>query len=217
MTQGSSTPEPSPSTAPADQGLQALIGSFPEPEFEQLRRYAELTSMGQHDEASQALKTFIAEASGWDVRKRRQAAVRIADVAETYGAGPGSRVLPNRLWNDLVEPTLKRWAEEDDVALPHRLLALVDWPSYLHLRRAHDLDPDDQLVANRLAATLIRDVRFSRSHLGEIDIAKLEEAEALVAALQDDEARQSLAADLDGLRQITEQERDIASHKNPTT
>lgn len=157
--------------------------------------------MGHDDEASDELATFITEASTWDLRKRRQAAVRIADVAETFGAGAGSNAMPNRLWNDLVEPTLMQWAEEDDIALPHRLLALLDWPSYLHLRRALELDPEDEAVAQRLAATLIRDVRFSTSERGEIDLAKLHEAEVLVASLQDEEARQSLVAGLDDLRQ----------------
>jgi hypothetical protein len=84
--------------------------------------------------------------------------------------------------------------------LPHRLLALLDWPSYHHLRRAHELDPEDQAVAHRLAATLIRDVHFSASNLGKVEIAKLEEAEVLVAGLRDEKLRQSLAVGLDDLR-----------------
>jgi hypothetical protein len=200
VTQQPPNPEPFSTESTADHGLQALAAALPELEYRHLRRYAEFTLAAQPDEARDALQTFIARASTWEVRKQRQAAVRIADVAEQIGSGPGSTVLPNRLWSAMVEPTLKQWAEEDDVALPHRLLALLDWPSYLHLRRAHELDPEDQAVARRLAATLIRDVHFSTSNLGKIDIAKLEEAEVLVAGLQDEKARQSLAVGLDDLR-----------------
>jgi hypothetical protein len=200
VTHESPNPEPFSSEAATDHGLHALAAALPESEYRHLRRYAEFTLTADSDEARDALQTFIARASTWDIRKQRQAAVRIADVAERTGSGPGSTVLPTRLWSAMVEPTLKQWAEEDDVALPHRLLALLDWPSYLHLSRAHELDPDDQAVSHRLAATLIRDVHFSASSLGRLDIAKLEEAEVLVAGLQDDAARQSLAAGLDDLR-----------------
>ncbi len=200
MTQKPPNPEPFSSRAAADHGLHALAAALPEPEYRHLRRYEELTLSGQPNEARDALQTFITRTSTWDVRKQRQAAVRIADVAEQTGSGPGSTVLPDRLWSAMVEPTLKQWAGEDDVVLAHRLLALLDWPSYLHLRRAHELDPEDQAVTHRLAATLIRDVHFSMSNLGKLDVAKLEEAEALVAELQNDEVRQSLVASLDNLR-----------------
>jgi hypothetical protein len=200
VTQQSPNPEPFSSDAAVDHGLQALAVALPELEYRHLRRYAELMMSGQSDEAADALQTFIAMASTWEVRKQRQGAVRIADVAERTGSGPGSTVLPNRLWSAMVEPILQQWAEEDEVALPHRLLALLDWPSYLHLRRAHELDPEDQAVTHRLAATLIRDVHFSASNLGRLEIAKLEEAEVLVAGLRDEKARQSLAAGLDELR-----------------
>ncbi len=196
-----STAPSSHSEVAGDEGLRSLTGDFPEPEFQDLRRYAELTSRGQAAEALITVQRFIAEASRWDIRPRRQAAVRIAEAAWNSGSGPGSDTLPDPLWNELVEPTLQQWAADDDVALPHRLLALLDGPSLLHLRRAHELDPEDQLIAQRFAAALIRDIHFSAKHLGEIDIAKLEEAEHLVASLQDDEVRQSRTEDLDELRQ----------------
>jgi hypothetical protein len=200
VTQQPQNPEPFSSEPAADHGLQELAAALPELEYRHLRRYAEFTLAAQSDEARDALQTFIARASTWEVRKQRQAAVRIADVAEQIGSGPGSTVLPNRLWSAMVEPTLQQWADEDDVALPHRLLALLDWPSYLHLRRAHELDPEDQAIAHRLAATLIRDVHFSASNLGKVEIAKLEEAEVLVAGLRDEKLRQSLVVGLDDLR-----------------
>ena len=110
-------------------------------------------------------------------------------------------MLPDPLWDELVEPTLQQWAAENDVALPHRLLTLLDWPSSYHLRQAHELDAEDSLPAERFAAVLTQGIHFSVEHLGEIDIAKLEEAEDLGASPQDDEVRQSRAKDLGDLRQ----------------
>ena len=118
-----STAPSSHSEVAGDEGLRSLTGDFPEPEFQDLRRYAELTSRGQAAEALITVQRFIAEASRWDIRPRRQAAVRIAEAAWNSGSGPGSDTLPDPLWNELVEPTLQQWAADDDVALPHRLLA----------------------------------------------------------------------------------------------
>ncbi len=156
---------------------------------------------GHADEAVRALWAFITEASGWSIRRRHQAAVRIAEPALNTGSGLGSAVLPDPLWTEFVEPTPQDWAAADDVALPHRLLGLVDRPTYRHLSRAHVFDPDDQLVAHRLAVILIRDIDFSAVTLGEVDLAKLAEAERVIATLQDHQLRQSLGARLDGLRE----------------
>lgn len=111
---------------------------------------------------------------------------------------------------------MQQWAEEDDVALPHRLLALIDRPTYQHLSRAHVLDPDDQAVTHSLAVILIRDVDFSASAFGEVDLTKLEEAELVIATLQGPAARRSLGAKLDGLRErVTDQAEAPPSRLNP--
>ena len=97
-----STTPSSHSKVPGDEGLRSLAVEFP---FEDLRRYAQLTSSGQTVEALVTVHKFVAEASTWDIRPRRQAAVRIAEAAWNSGSGPGSDTLPDPLWDELVEPT----------------------------------------------------------------------------------------------------------------
>lgn len=102
MTQVSS---PAPSPSQADERLRQLIALLPDPDYQTLRQYADLTLRGLHHDALTAPWTFIAQASGWPTRRRRQAAVRIAEAAMEIGAGVGSDVLPDTLWTELVEPT----------------------------------------------------------------------------------------------------------------
>ncbi|MGB8733190.1 MAG: hypothetical protein WCC99_18215 [Candidatus Sulfotelmatobacter sp.] len=108
-------------------------------------------------------------------------------------------LVPHPLRLRIVEPTLLEWTVvEPECSEPHRWLG-----GYDHLRRAIELQPDDELARKKLVAYILGRVTFAAHELptgylgvAREDLATLMEAEGLLAGLSSGDERQKLAAEI---------------------
>ena len=117
-------------------------------------------------------------------------------------------LIPHPLHVRVVEPTLLEWTVvEPHCSEPHLWLG-----GYDHVKRAFELDPDNQLARRKLIILIWGRVDFESyetpvGHLGNIDkdLATLSEVEQLLKGLSNEEDRLSLAADLAEDRRLIEE------------
>lgn len=115
-------------------------------------------------------------------------------------------LIPHPLHRRVIEPTLLEWTKaEPQCAEPHRWLGDME-----HLGQAIELDPDDQLARKKLIVAILNFVGYSTHELPDYGyrgspsegLAALNEAEAFLQALRNDEERQKLAAWLEEQRDL---------------
>ncbi len=118
------------------------------------------------------------------------------------------RLIPHPLQVRIVEPTLLEWTVvEPDCSEPHLWLG-----GYEHVKRAFELEPDNQLARRKLIILIWGRVNFCAyelpvAHLGNVDrdLATLREVEELLKGLSNEADRVSLAADLAEDRRLIEE------------
>jgi hypothetical protein len=116
-------------------------------------------------------------------------------------------LIPHPLQVRIFEPTLLEWTMvEPHCAEPHLWLG-----GYEHVKRAFELEPDNQLARRKLIILIWARVEFCAyespvAYLGNInkDLATLSEVEELLKGLSNEEDRLRLATDLAEDRRLIE-------------
>lgn len=179
-------------------GLAAdLVG---EPSWAEFASYCDLRARGLRTPALEKLDRFLAAAEAWPFEARRRF---IQTLCDRKGRVWDKRVLlPEPLVRRLVRPTLQEWAAAEATdPRPLYLAGLfhdgsLEAPSADgNFRAALAVNPRFEPALLALADLLVADVHFSQHHLpdGYIgdpteDLAKLDEAESLIAKVTDAEA-----------------------------
>jgi hypothetical protein len=159
---------------------------------------------GLRNEAFTILERFISSMECAPFTDRRRFVSWIS--WQTDGREGRDMLIPQPLQIRLVEPTLVEWtAVEPNCSEPHLWLG-----GYDHVKRAFELEPDNQLARRKLIILIWGRVDFEAydwGHLGnaEADLATLREVEELLKGLSNEEDRLSLAADLAEDRRLIEE------------
>jgi len=115
-------------------------------------------------------------------------------------------LIPHHFYIRIVEPTLLEWtAVEPDCPEPHVWLG-----GYDHVKRAFELEPNNQMARRKLLLLVWGRVDFEAYEHGcsknfDKDMATLSEVEELLRGLSNEEDRKKLAADLAEDRRFVEQ------------
>ncbi len=161
---------------------------------------------GLRSAAFEILEGFIASMEHAPFADRRQFVSWLSRQAE--GREGRHVLIPQPLQIRAVEPTLVEWTMiEPSCSEPHLWLG-----GYDHVKRAFELDPDNQLARRKLIILIWGQVNFNAhelpaGYLGEIDkdLAALSEVEELLKGLLDEKDRLRLAADLAEDRRLVEE------------
>ena len=152
---------------------------------------------GLRAEAFTILERFITSMERASFGERRRFVSWLSQQAD--GRKGRHMLIPHPLHVRLVEPTLLEWTLLEPLCSePHLWLG-----GYDHVKRAFELDPDDQLARKKLIIAVLSRVDFNahelpRGYLGDIekDLAALSEAEELLKGMSNEDDRQSLAVDI---------------------
>lgn len=152
---------------------------------------------GFRKRAFTTLEQFISTYERAPFSDRRRFVSWILSLAE--GRQGRHMLLPHPLHVRLIDPTLLEWTiVEPACSEPHRWLG-----GYEHLRQAIDLDPDDELARRKLIVCIMSRVSLDVDDLPKgylrtpkEDLAALAEAEELVPALQNEQFRDYIAAQI---------------------
>ena len=115
-------------------------------------------------------------------------------------------LIPHQFYVRIVEPTLLEWtAVEPDCPEPHLWLG-----GYDHVKRAFELEPNNQLARRKLLLLIWGQVDFEAYEHGyskkfDKDMANLNEVEELLKGLSNGEDRLKLSADLAEDRKFIEE------------
>jgi hypothetical protein len=161
---------------------------------------------GLRSEAFTILERFISSMEHGPFADRRRFVSWLSRQAD--GREGRDMLIPRPLQIRLVEPTLVEWTVVEPYCCePHLWLG-----GYDHIKRAFELEPDNQLARRKLIIVVLAQVDFAShelpgGYLGEInrDLATLSEAEELLKGLSDEEDRLSLAADIAEDRRLIEE------------
>jgi hypothetical protein len=157
--------------------------------------FCEEYERGLRQEAFNILKRFTSSMERAPFVERRRFVSWLSQQADRREGR--HMIIPHQLYVRLVEPTLLEWTAVEPVCCePHLWLGGLD-----HLKRAFELEPDNQLARRKLLLLRWGQVDFKAYELGYLknfdqDIAILSEAEELLRGLSNEEDRLSLAADL---------------------
>jgi len=123
----------------------------------------------------------------------------------TDGTSGAHMAVPHPLRLRIVEPTLVEWtAVEPEASEPHRWIG-----GYDHLKRAIELNPRDELATRKLITLIAGNVgthHLPDHYIGDPqkDLAALDEADALLEAIGDNDVRNRH-------RQMVKEERALAT------
>ena len=133
-------------------------------------------------------------------------------LCQQVEGGQGRHMLvPHPLYIRIVEPTLLEWMLiESECSEPHRWLGGEE-----HLRKAIELDPNDELARQKLIVFILGRVGFNSHELpagylgiAQDDLAALNEAEVLLQGLSNYDDRIELAAEIDEERRLIQEHLD---------
>ncbi len=159
---------------------------------------------GLRNDAFAILERFISSMERAPFTDRRRFVSWLSWQAD--GRKGREMLIPQPLQIRLVEPTLVEWtAVEPNCSEPHLWLG-----GYDHVKRAFELEPDNQLARRKLIVLIWGRVDFESydwGHLGnaDADLATLREVEQLLKGLSNEEDRLNLAADLAEDRRLIEE------------
>jgi hypothetical protein len=159
---------------------------------------------GLRAEAFTILERFIASMECASFAERQRFVSWLSRQAD--GRDGRHMLIPHPLYVRLVEPTLLEWTLVQPLCSePHLWLG-----GYDHVKRAFELEPDNQLARRKLIILLWGQVDFEAYEFGQLgniekDLSTLSDVEELLSGLSNDEERLSLAADLAEDRRVIEE------------
>jgi len=165
------------------------------PEWADYAMFCAEYERGLRREAFVILERFLFSLERAAFTQRRRFVSWLLDRAE--GREGRHMLIPHPLHLRVVEPTLLEWTQvEPECSEPHRWIG-----GYEHLRRAIELQPEDELARKKLIACVLSRVVFGThvlpsGYLGDArkDLAKLTEAEDLLSGISNDEERRQFAS-----------------------
>lgn len=175
---------------------------------------------GAAAEALRCLDDFLRAAERWTFEERREFAAWLSSVLETCG-WRSHDLIPHPLIARLLRPTLLEWAERDTGAvLPHRWLGMffsfhphaeTGLSSQEHLRRAVELDPEEQPARIRLIHYDLGYLEYAVHHLPDYyigdpgeDLAFTTDVARLIDGVADSRTQSELRAELAAAWQLIE-------------
>jgi len=160
------------------------------PDWLEYARYCELFEKGLRKDALNHLSVFIEASAKWSFVEKKKFVSWLYHFA--YEDPEAYLLMPYPLSQNLLEPTLAEWAEaEPEEAEPYRWLG-----TYEHLKRALELDPNDEIAIYRFAMKILNGVSYSThelpyGYLGnpQEDLSALAEAEEHIKRISDEEKK----------------------------
>jgi hypothetical protein len=176
------------------------------PEWADYAAFCEEYERGLRREAFTILERFMSPLARAPFAERRRFVSWLSRRADRREGR--HMLIPHPLHVRVVEPTLLEWTMvEPQCAEPHLWLG-----GYDHVRRAFELEPDNQLARRKLIILIWARVDFAAyelpvGYLGNIDkdLATLSEVQELLKGLSNEEDRLSLAGDLAEDRRLIEE------------
>ena len=165
------------------------------PAWAEYAAFCEVYERGLRREAFNILERFTSSMEHAPFAERRRFVSWLSQRAD-HRKGR-HMLIPHQFYVRVVEPTLLEWtAVEPFCSEPHLWLGGFD-----HVKRAFELEPDNQLTRRKLLLLIWGRVDFKAYELGYLknfnqDMATLSEVEDLLKGLSNVEDRRSLAADL---------------------
>ena len=167
------------------------------PEWTEYALFCREYEEGLRPQAFKTLERFICTMERCPFKERRCFASWL--LSRVDGRDGRHMLVPQPLHVRLIEPTLLEWTlVEPKCAEPHRWLS-----GFEHLKRAVELEPNDEIARRRLLAIILGKVGMSthelpRGYIGSVqeDLAALREAEELLTGFSDHEDRDRFAADI---------------------
>jgi hypothetical protein len=165
--------------------------------------FCEEYERGLRPAAFAALDRFISQIEQAPFAGRREFVAWL--LRRTEGRDGLEMVMPHPLHRRVVEPSLREWTQVDSrCAEPYMRLG-----GYENLKRALELNPNDDLIRRKLIMRILQQVNFATHELpaGYIgspleDLATLEEAGALSLGLNSEAERKELAITIDEYRVV---------------
>lgn len=203
---------------------EAAASAQADPSWDNYAEYCRLRERGLRKEALLRLDAFITALAPAPF-ERRLPFVRWVLLEATREDHPiqGSLLLPHPLFERLVVPTLREWAERETQAAEPEFWLGHTLNSTEHYRRAVALDPSHDAARACLAHRLLGFVAYSMhelpwGYLGvpEEDLSVLNEAEAVVVGLLPSAEREALLREIAMRRTLTRSWMDYAEHHRRT-
>jgi hypothetical protein len=175
------------------------------PGWEGYARFCGDLQRGLRKQAFEALEGFIAKLELAPLIERCQFVHWL--LSEIDQAGSNTLLAPHPLKVRIVDPTLLEWVTTaPNSSEPHRWIGGHD-----HLKRAIEIDPDDQIARKQLVVSILDGVAYAthempRGYLGspQDDWQALAEAELLLAGLTNEEIRRDLLSEVAEQRLLVE-------------
>jgi hypothetical protein len=165
------------------------------PEWADYAAFCEEQERGLRREAFTILERFMSSFEHAPFAERRRFVSWLSRLADRREGR--HMLLPHPLKIRVVEPTLLEWTVvEPNCSEPHLWLG-----GYDHVKRAFELEPDNQLVRKKMIILIWGLVDFESYEWGhpgnaDKDLATLREVEELLKGLSNEEDRLRLAADV---------------------
>jgi hypothetical protein len=204
--------------------LAAADAAERRPAWAEYAHYCRNRERGLRRQALASLNQFISGAESWPFDQRREFAAWLSSLLETPG-WERYDLTPYPLVTRLLIPTLHQWLELDPTTpLPHRWLGMFFSNHAYHvvvaglgpmpqnaaeyLRRALELDANEQPARVRLARLLIGWLNYDAHHLPDFyigdpadDVATVQEAARLIEGISASSVREQMSAELQLIRQ----------------
>lgn len=187
--------------------------------------YLTLRSQGLRPQSLERLSHFLSQAINWPFPQRRDFTDRVLHLEH---ANPDLRnLIPQPLRAQLINPTLDEWIRESpQSAAPWRWRGSDDrnnWRgSYDDLRKALQLDPNEQIARERLITQLLQPLNFAvhelpAGYLGDIeyDLAAIDEIDNVCRGLYNKALAAEVAIHSRRLRATIESYKQYKLSSNP--
>lgn len=175
------------------------------PEWTDYAAYCTEHERGLRREAFTILNRFIVQMERTSFEGRRRFISWLLNRADLREGS--DLAVPHPLRQRIIEPTLAEWLKAEPLSSePHRWLG-----GYDHLKQAILLDPTDQVARRKFVGCILGGVDYSthelpHGYLGDPteDMAHLDEAEATLAGVTDDEFRKLATSEIADQKRLVE-------------
>lgn len=189
-------------------GLSALAEHYDgQAAYQHFVQFCRLMEQGLRKPALKALNAFVAEAKTRPLEQQRELVVELVMLSHAHPEVYALKTHPLLVYQ---RELLQAWSAEapEDVVV-HRCLAIL-WREPEHYEKLLSLDPDDQMALGWMINANLSSVDFQGHHLyesyfiGSVEHADklLDEAEAMLARIQDEQQQTRLANSLGYYRRM---------------